>query len=101
MSRSFFDLGQRLLRFQRLMFDFWPLYSGERFRASGPPCCIYLRNAQYNRYILQAFMSGVPVKVLETVQIRSEAVKCGVLSGSILFVCKMKMIKLNFRHSFI
>ena len=35
-SRSFFDLGQRSLRFQSLMFDFWLVYSGERFRASWP-----------------------------------------------------------------
>ena len=24
------------------MFDFWPVYSGERFRASGPSCLNYL-----------------------------------------------------------
>ena len=35
-SRSFFDLGQRSLRLQSLMFDFWPVYSGERFRAIDP-----------------------------------------------------------------
>ena len=37
-SRSFFDLGQRSLRFQSQMFDFWPVYSGERFRAFWPSC---------------------------------------------------------------
>ena len=39
-SRSFFDLGQRSLRFQSEMFDFWPVYSGEGFRASWPSCYI-------------------------------------------------------------
>ena len=39
-SRSFFDLGQRSLRFQSQMFDFWPVYSGEPFRASGPSCLL-------------------------------------------------------------
>ena len=24
-----------------MMFDLWPVYSVERFRASGPSCCIY------------------------------------------------------------
>ena len=37
-SRSFFDLGQRSLRFQSWMFGFWSVYSGERFRASWPSC---------------------------------------------------------------
>ena len=40
-SRSFFDLGQRSLRFQSQMFDFWPVYSGEPFRASGPSCFFF------------------------------------------------------------
>ena len=44
-SRSFFDLGQRSLRFQRKMFDFWPIYSGERFRASGPSCFFSMNKA--------------------------------------------------------
>ena len=39
-SMSFFDLGQRSLRFQSKMFDFWSVYSGERFRASWPSCFI-------------------------------------------------------------
>ena len=38
MSRSFFDLGQRLLRFQSQMLDFSPVYSGEQFSASWPSC---------------------------------------------------------------
>ena len=37
-SWSFFDLGQRSLRFQSQIFDFWSVYSGERFRASWPSC---------------------------------------------------------------
>ena len=41
-SRSFFDLGQRSLRFQSKMFDFWSVYSGERFRASWPSCFYFL-----------------------------------------------------------
>ena len=39
-SRSFFDFGQSSLRFQIYMFDFGPVYSGERFRASWPSCFV-------------------------------------------------------------
>ena len=46
-SRSFFDLSQRSLRFQSLMFYFWPVYSGERFRASWPSC-LFLPDLKYN-----------------------------------------------------
>ena len=41
-SRSFFDFGQSSLRFQIQMFDFGPVYSGERFRASWPSCFFFL-----------------------------------------------------------
>ena len=41
-SRSFVDLGQRSLRFQSQIFDFWSVYSGEHFRASWPSCFYYL-----------------------------------------------------------
>ena len=43
-SRSFFDLGQRSLRFQSQMFDFWSVYSGERFRASWLSCFRILKS---------------------------------------------------------
>ena len=53
-SRSFFDFGQRSLRFQSSMFDFWPVYSGERFRASWPSCSANCGKAPTSNQILKS-----------------------------------------------
>ena len=40
-STSFFELGQRSFQISKLNVWLWPVYSGERFRASWPSCYTY------------------------------------------------------------
>ena len=56
-SRSFFDLGQRSLRFQSQMFEFWLVYSGERFRASWASCLRRAVVSYWRKYVHEVLVN--------------------------------------------
>ena len=60
------------------MFDFWPVYSGERFRASGPSSC------SHSTLYLSIFLSFQPKFVSQFSQ-----KLCEVESSNMVYICRM------------
>ena len=44
------------------MFDFWPVYSGERFRASGPSCYLCIPRGGHLNEVFLCFLAHQPCR---------------------------------------